>query len=201
MKRVVSFLLCFVICFYFVGCKSVQKQNEEAREALMEVFNKERSFLIKNEYTGKTTEESLEKYRFPTEYSAVNAFVPDGYTFVDFDGDGIEEMMIISAELKFFLVLRYEETAIRGYIIERISIQTVKTDGTFSFWQYTDMDYNTVCKVSFDGEDHNISYLALINGEKDEYLLNDKPEQREKIEEYISDWEKNTTRSEWTFDR
>ena len=203
MKKVLSILLCAVLCLSFTACKSVKKQNEEAKSALMSVWNKESSFSIKNSYTEKTTEESFEKYRFPTVSSAYNAFVPWGYLFTDFDGDGIEEMLVVSAELKFFIILRYDAEAVRGYMLDRINLQSVKTDGTFSFGPFAgqDYDYKTVCRVSFEGDGYKLSYLALINDAKGEYLLNDKSAKKKEIEKYISEWDKNTTKVEWFFNK
>ena len=187
--------MCLVLCLSFVGCNNTEKQNEEAKETLQRVLEKEHSFTYKCLVFDKVTEESLEKFSFPTESNAINAFVPQGYTYIDFDSDGIEELLIVDVTLKYFLILRYDDKNVNGYILENINLQDVKTDGSFSIVRYN--SYTTISKVSFDGYDCEVTNIAYKNYSSNTYQLNEKSATKDEVEQYFDDWYENTTKISW----
>ena len=92
MKKLLAIFLCLLMCTVFSGCNNTEKKNDEAKTVLTKVLNKEENFTVHNVYVDKTTEENLEKFRYPTYSDVLNIFVPAHYTFADFDADGIEEL-------------------------------------------------------------------------------------------------------------
>lgn len=69
MKKTLAILMCFIFCFSMVGCgnDNDEKQNEQAKEVLMKVLEKEQTFTAKTSViSDKTTEQTLEKYHFQT---------------------------------------------------------------------------------------------------------------------------------------
>ncbi len=195
MKKLIAIFMCLVLCLSFVGCNNIEKQNDEAKEVLQRVLEKEQSFTYKCLVFDKVTEESLEKFSFPTETNAINAFVPQGYAYVDFDSDGIEELLIVDATLRFFLILRYDNENVNGYILENISLQEIKTDGSFLTVRYN--GYTAVSRVSFDGLDCAVTNLAYKDDSANTYQLNQKSATRDEVEKYFDDWNENTAKISW----
>ena len=195
MKKILMVLLCFVISLSFVGCKNTEKQNNEARELLQKVLEKEQSFTFKSLVFDKVTEESLEKFSFPTEVSAINRFAPLGYSYIDFDSDGIEELLIVDVELQFFLILKYDDGNVNGYILDDMSLQGIKTDGSFLTVRYD--SYTAISRVSFEGLNCEVSYLAYKGDSTNTYQLKGKPATKEEVESYFDEWNENTTKISW----
>ena len=196
MKKLVMIFTCLVLCLSFGSCNNTEKQNEEARECLNRVLGKEQSFSYKCLVSDKITEESLEKFNFKTEYSALNSFVPQAYTYIDFDSDGIDELLIVDMKLKYFLILRYDDKIVNGYILENISLQDIKTDGSFLTVRYNSCA--TINKVSFDGLDYEVINLAYKDDSENTYQLNQESAAKDEVEKYFDDWNENTTKISWT---
>ena len=195
MKKILAIFLCLTMCFGFIGCSNTEKINDEAKTVLTKVLNKEENFTVHNVYVDKTTEENLEKFRYPTYSNALNIFVPAHYTFADFDADGIEELLIIDAYLSDFLFLRYDNGKVYGYVHKKISIQDVKTDGSFMTFDYD--GYKAISRISFSGSSYKITNRAYLDDSENKYLLEEKPVQKSEVEEYFENWNKNTTKVSW----
>ncbi len=195
MKKIIAIFLCFVFCLGFSGCNNTEKKNDEAKAVLTKVLNKKESFTVHNVYVDKTTEENLEKFRYPTYSNELNIFVPAHYTFADFDADGIEELLIIDAHLSDFLFLRYDDGKVYGYVHKKISIQDVKTDGSFMTFDYD--GYKAISRISFYGSSYEITNQAYLDDLENKYLLDGKSAQKSEVEEYFENWSKNTTKVSW----
>lgn len=197
MKRILAGLMCMIFCFGLVGCdkETIEERNNEAKTVLTSVLNKEKSFTVRNPYIDKTTEETLEKFRFPTYSNALNVFVPGWYTFVDFDADGIEELLIVEAGLTDFLFLRYDGDEVYGYVLKRISIQDVKTDGSFLTFDYD--GFNAISRISFSEDSYEITYKAYKDDSEGTYLLDGQSISQEDVEKVFDDWNQNTTKVTW----
>ncbi len=204
MKKILSFILSVVICFGVVGCnkensaeQSVEERNIETRAILTAVLNKEKSFIVHNHYINITSEETLEKFRYPTFGSASNIFSPEGYMFVDFDADGIDELLIVDAEIKDFLFLHCEGDEVYGCVHRNISLGGIKTDGSFRIDNLYFEGYEAICNISFDEETSVITNKAYRDEEEGIYLLDEKDAPKEDVEKYFEDWDKNTTSVSW----
>lgn len=191
--------------FSFVGCNNTEKQNSEAKELLQKVLDKEQNFSYKCLVFDKVTEESLKEFRFHTEYSALNSFVSQAYTYIDFDSDGIEELLIVDTELQFFLILRYDGEKVVGYIVDdNIDLQNVKTNGTFLTVSYIFDDDSKiigkefyVSEVEFNGLDCQVNTLASQNHEDNIYKIGEQSATEDEVEKYFEDWDKTTTKISW----
>lgn len=194
MKKILAVFLCIIMCLGFIGCNNTGKNNE-AKSVLTKVLNNEENFTVHNVYINKTTEENLEKFRYPTYSNALNIFVPAYYTFADFDSDGIEELLIIDSLISDFLFLKYDDGKVYGYVHKKISIQDVKTDGSFMTFDYN--GYKAISRISFSGSSYEITNQAYFDDSKNEYLLDDKSAQKKEVEEYFNSWNNNTTKVSW----
>ena len=212
MKKLIAILLCIAICLSFVGCQKPGKQEEKPtekqtekpletptenpREVLEKVLNKEASFTFKSLVFDEVTEENLEKFRFVTEYSVHNAFLPVIYSYVDFDSDGVEELLVAEMGLHFYLILRYDNGKVNGYILERLSAQEIKTDGSFVVSWHKGPE--SVNRVQFDGLECELTELACKDETENIYTLKGKTATKETVESYIADWKSNGTKISWT---
>ena len=192
----IAFFMCVVLCFSIVGCRSNENQNTVAKEALQRVLDGDESFNYKCLVFDEVREESLKSFRFHTESNALNPFSPKAYAYVDFDADGIEELLILDATLSFFLILRYDNENVNGYILEHIDLQNVKTDGSFLTIRYN--SYTAISRVSFEELDCVVTNLAYKNDSTNIYQLNEKSATKDEVEKYFDDWDENTTKISWT---
>ena len=195
MKKSIAIFLSLVMCLAFGGCSTVEKNNDQVKTVLTKVLNQEENFTIHNAYVDKTTEQNLEKFRYPTYSNALNIFVPAHYTFTDFDADGIEELLILDAYLSDFLFLRYDDGKVYGYVHKKISIQDIKTDG--SFMTFGNDGYKAVSRISFSGISYEIKNIAYLDDAQNTYLLEDKSVPKNEVEEYFENWNNNTTKVSW----
>lgn len=205
MKKLASLFLCFAILFSFVGCNTIEKQNEVAKEYLNKVLEKEQSFTYKCLVFDKVTDENLQKFVFNTESSALISFDPLSYTYLDFDHDGVEELFVVDARLSYFLILKYDGEKVVGYMMaDNVDLQHIKTNGTFLKISYVfDDDFKiigknfSVCEVEFDGLDHRVNTLASQNQKEDIYKIGEQSATKDEVEAYIDNWKNNNTQIEW----
>jgi|GEM_PF-1594535 len=196
MKKAFVFFLCLVMCLAFCGCDHAEKNNDEAKAMLTKVLNKEESFTVHNIYIDKTTEENLEKFRYPTYSNALNIFAPAHYTFADFDADGVEELLIIDSTLSDFLFLRYNDGKVYGYVHRWISAQDVKTDGSFMTFDHN--GYKAISRIAFSGSSYQITNQAYWDDSQSEYYIGETAVQKNEVEEYFENWRQKTTTVSWT---
>ena len=205
MKKLIAISICFVLFFTFVGCSNVEQQNEVAKAAFQEVLENKRNFSYKCLVFDKVTDESLKKFNFKTIDNAFNSFDPQGYAYLDFDQDGVDEMLIYDTGLSDFLILKYDGEKVNGYILnDNIDFKNVKKNGTFLTVTYNfDENYKIignnyyVCEVEFDGLDYSINKLTFQNQGDNIYKIDNKNSTKDEVEAYIENWKNNTTQVEW----
>lgn len=213
MKKLIALLLCLVICLSFAGCQKPETQGEKPtkqtekpaeptenpREALEKVLNKEANFTYKCLVFGKVTEENLEKFMFATEGSAINPFVPWGYTYVDLDSDGVDELVIYPLSLTYCLILRYGGERVYGYLVPQRSFVNLRTDGTFLVSGGAGI--NSISSMSFLDTYQDTSFVIEDIAYKDDmdgvYFLNGKASDKETVEAYFENWDATTTNVSW----
>lgn len=205
MKKAIAVLLCVVILLLLAGCQPAARQNAEARAVLSEVLEGKHDFAFKNMVYGNVTNETLEKFSFMTYYSIKEVFLPFAYMYVDFDGDGIDELLVVDGNIQHFLFLRYDSGSVTGYVLNSISVQDIKTDGTFLMsWMNTDDDYKmigtrtAICRVKFNGLDCEAEQLAYEDALTDTYQVNGKSVSKSEAQAHFDEWKANTVKSEWT---
>lgn len=191
MKKLLAIFLCLVICYSFTGCNNNTKiKNDEARTALEKVLNFEETFNLKNPLYDRVSKENLRQFHFPSIYNALNWYTPRWYSYIDFNDDGIDELLVLDLSTQYSLILRYDNGEVKGNVFKEIDIKTYKTDGTFSLCYPSTV--KTVSRVIFDGYDCQITHLAYIKDTEKDYKLNGKTDNKKKVEEYIKNWEENT---------
>jgi len=190
MKKLFAAILCVVLCFTFCGCSKTEKKNEEAREALLKVLNKEQNFTVKSLVFDRTSEENLSKFFYNSVHSAMNAFSSEIYAFVDFDSDGVEELMVTGIGDRCSLILRYDDGVVYGYLLECVSFEHIGTDGSFLIKRYE--QHSALTRISFDGVSFSTKSLAYADEEADIYQFDYKDAPKEEVMEYIANWDKNT---------
>ena len=162
-------------------------------------MNKEQSFTFKSLVFDEVTEENLERFSFATEGSAINPFLPQGYTCVDLDSDGIDELVIFSLKLDFCLILRYGGERVYGYLVPQRSFVELKTDGTFMI--SSGAGINSISSMSFQDTYQDSSFVIEDMAHKDDmngvYLLDGKAAEKEKVEEYFENWKRDSRGVSW----
>ncbi len=201
-KNVFVILLSIAICFAFLGCGArVEKQNAEARAILTKVINKETGFILHNSYIGKATETTFEKCYYPTMSDALNIFTPLGYIFSDFDGDGIDELLVMGFDMYHFLFMKYDGEKVHAYDYKKISAEDVGADGSFITMLSFSDNRKAISRVSFGDNTMNVTYEAYCDENDGEYKLNGKDADKETVEEYFEDWYDSSEKLSWTYTR
>lgn len=115
---------------------------------------------------------------------------------MDCDTDNIDELVILDARLYCYLVLRYDGEKVYGYNYAGIGdIKKFKANGTFEPKQ-KDGEYKIAC-LNFNGYDFKIVEKAYMNKSENKYLINGKTEDKNTVEKYFDDWNKNTPNVDW----
>lgn len=199
MKRILAIFLSFTLCFCLVGCgkDNIKEQNDQVKEILMKVLEKEQTFTAKTSViSDKTTEQTLEKYHFQTNDNAYYTFVPAYYVYVDCDADDIDELVILDARLYCYLVLRYDTGKVYGYNYAGIGdVKKFKTDGSFE--PKLKNGEQKIAFLKFDGYDFEIVEKAYINNNESEYFIGGKVEDKNTVEKYFDNWHENTPNVDW----
>lgn len=196
MKQWIVLSLCLVMCIALVGCHTTDRQNDEAREVLQRVLEKEQTFTSKTSMVSDAiTEQTLDQYHFQTPANAYYAFVPAQYAFVDMDNDHIDELVIFDAKMTYYLVLRYDNKKVYGYHIGARSLVDLRTDG--SFMTSSAAGINSIGTMSFDGSEYQVMDKAVSNDNIKEYFIDSVKTDQETAKKYFDDWDKNTTPISW----
>ena len=196
MKKLIAIFMCLAMCVSFVGCNNTEKQNDEAKETLQRVLEKEQTFTAKTiVFSDKTTEQTLEKYHFQTIDNAYYSFVPEQYAFVDMDNDNIDELVILDVKITYYLVLHYENEKVYGYNIGARSLIDLRTDG--SFLTSSGAGINSIGNMCFDGIECKVINKALANDNDQEYFIDGEKIDQETSKKYFDDWNENTTKISW----
>lgn len=196
MKKLMVIFMCLVMCVSFVGCNNTEKQNDEAKETLQRVLEKEQTFTAKTiVFSDKTTEQTLEKYHFQTIDNAYYSFVPEQYAFVDMDNDNIDELVILDVKITYYLVLHYENEKVYGYNIGARSLIDLRTDG--SFMTSSAGGISSIGNMCFDGSECKVINKALANDYDQEYFIDGKKTDQKTSKKYFDDWNENTSKISW----
>ena len=199
MKRFLAVLVCLIVSFSFTGCttENTKEQNEQSKEILIKVLEKQQTFIAKTSViSDKTIEQTLEKYHFQTVDNAYYSFVPERYTFVDIDNDNIDELVILDARLYCYLILRYDGKKVCGYNYAGIGdIKKFKANGSFEP-KHKDGEQK-IAFLKFDEYDFEIVEKAYMNKNEKKYLINGKTEDEETVEKYFDNWNENIPNADW----
>lgn len=195
-------LLCIALAALLLcatACNAIPTPESSApsppQEALTRVLNSEQSFAVKAWSDGKQEQKNLNNFTFGTDYAALNVFVPAQYSFVDMDGDGVCELVVLSAKMDFFLILRYNGGQVTGYMVPYRGLMDLRTDGRF--WSSGGAALSVIGRMSFDGPDYTVTELAYRDQYEGEYRLDGVASDKTTVEAYYTAWE-SVPEVEWT---
>jgi hypothetical protein len=200
MKKIFSIFLLIVICFTFAGCNenASTSKNEDVKDVLMDVLEKEKPFIAKTSaVSDETSEQLLDKYHFSTIDNAYYSFNPAYYTFVDCDTNGIDEMIVLDVNLSCCLILRYEGQKVYGYNYTHIGdVKKVKTNGSFE--PKLKSGERKIARFKFSDTEIEIVEDAYMNENANKYFLNEKANDKQIVKKHFDDWDTTTIATEWT---
>ncbi len=184
MKKILSVFLACIMIFSFSACSS---ENKDAQSLLSTVLNSEKTFiaedgtavLLKNYFVGNG-----ERLANPTQF-----------VFVDFDDDNIEEMVINISDLGYFLVLRVDEAGVYGYEFSARTLNSLKTDGSFSGSNGAASTF--YCRLSFENNKPIVIDEAVADSDAGHFELNGEKASPEEMAEFAQKWHRKKD-VEWT---
>ncbi len=182
MKKFISFMLLVVLSVYLCACSDVTENNNLHDEQMMAVLNSEIRFvsedgekvLLKDFVWG--SDENTEFFATPSEYS-----------FVDFDNDGVEELVVdITPNQVYYMIFHKNNDNIYGFLIGRRALQSIKEDG--SFVQTGGAFTNYYCRMEFEGESYKIVNTAIKDEIAGIYEIDGNKSTIDAVNKYIDNW-------------
>lgn len=174
MKKLISVLLVLLIIFSVSAC-----EKDVSNTDLMSILKNEQQFITEN---GEKV--YLKDYKYAEDYYAT----PSGYASVDFDSDGIDELVVdVSLNGGIYLVFHNDGSNIYGFQFFAREMQNIKVDG--SFRQSGGALSNYYTRITFDGDDYEIINVAVCDEYISKYEFDGKECSREEINEYIENWQ------------
>lgn len=174
MKKLISVLFVLLIIFSASAC-----EKDSSNIDLMSILKNEQKFIAEN-----GEEVYLKDYKYAEEYYAT----PSRYALVDFDGDGINELVVdISLNGGIYLVFHNDGSNIYGFQFFSKELQNIKVDGSFSQSGAAVSNYYT--RITFDGDDYEITNVAVCDEYISKYEIDGKECSIEEIDEYIENWQ------------
>ena len=204
MKKIASVILIAVLCTVMLfGCRDIGEskqsssslslnQNVSSPNAiqakkyhtlLLNVMDNEKTFIAEN-----GSETLFRNYKIPNATEDI-AIEVDEYTFIDLDGDNIDELAIkCTTDYGLYIILHLDKNTdnIYGYSLGLRSFIDVKTDGTFM--QSSGADINSINKMSFDKTNLKIRALAVNNRSEKIYQIDNGSVTKLEVQKYFERW-------------
>lgn len=115
---------------------------------------------------------------------------PSKYALVDFNSDGVDELVIDIAPSGMYIVIHEYDGNFYGFMFGIRSLHAIKTDGTFigsggvGITYYSSLGFNEgSCYVIDNATDNDTDGIHMLNG---------KESTADEVDEYVSDWNKKT---------
>lgn len=163
------------------------KDETEVKEELLSVLDNRTSF-INEEGEGASIKDKVG-------YNKTIDLIPQKYTFVDMDRDGMDELVVhVSPYNDRCLILRYSNEDIYGYIVNIRSMIEVKKDGTCLQSSGAAVQY--IARISFDENAYEWLIEAVEDNSRGIYQINGENVTPENAEDYFQKWE-NKSDVEW----
>ena len=147
--------------------------NEEVKQILLQILYNEQKFT--------DTEGNLTYLKDYNPMDDSNFVKVEQFCFVDFDGDGIEELLdLTKSQNGFYILFHYDKGTIQAYPLSIREIYNPKTDGSFyASGGATTYGYHT---IKFNGAE--IESKVLASRADDLYHIEDKIVSKEEFEEF-----------------
>lgn len=166
----------------FVSCNKDSLDTVSSDARLLSVLENEITFLTED---GNNI--YLKEFVYGSDGVGEYYAAPQEYTFIDFDGDGANELVVdISLAHTFYMIFYENNDIVYGFLINRRSLQSIKKDG--SFVQTGAADVNYYCKLEFDKNTYRVINTAIKDEKNGIYEINGKKCALESVNEYIEDW-------------
>ena len=166
MKKIFVSLLFLLI---LTGCSSKTKDEEVKLVPYKEIVNNELKIVNMDK-----EEIYLSEYKL----SSDKDFLIEGYTYVDFENDGVEELVIKTNLNNVYLIFHYDTANI---YVHEVEFNELKKDGKFLV-KYDDEYY--IYSITFNGTTYELNQIARYNDHLGIYKLENKDVTKEKIKSY-----------------
>ena len=189
MRKIVQFI---VVCSLFVAFSSCGTDSKyvSCDERLLSVLKSRETFIAEN-----NNETYLDEFVYGNDDERKYYAQPQKYSFVDFDNDGINELVVdITTNRTYFMVFHIYEGNVYGFLFGCRSMQLVKKDGTFE--QTGSADTNYYCKMQFAEGRYSIINIAVSDSVEGVYEINGEICSQESVDAYIKNW-KNRKNADW----
>ncbi len=156
-------------------------ENIELPEPLSAVLNSEKPFVDENGGTNY-----LKDYKFsPTQTTAT---VLEKYTLVDFDRDGVEELVVYTPPYGGnYLVFHIQGNQVCGFVFGVRELTSLKTDG--SFCQSGGAALHRYATLRFKGSGYILQETVYVDDMKQEYTVNGEPISAERADALVREFE------------
>lgn len=174
MKKLISILLVLITIFSVSACG-----KDTSNTDLMLILENKQQFT-----TEDGEEVYLKDYKYGEEYYAT----PNKYTSVDFDGDGVNELVVdISVNGGIYLVFHSDSAKTYGFLFYARELQCIKTDG--SFMQSGGATVVCYCSMTFSGDTYEITETAVSDDYTGKLEIDGKECSVEEITAYAKNWQ------------
>lgn len=185
MKKVIN-LLCLIILLLMIGCTSNKIDDQisnpstenDKNKVLIAVLNNDKTFI---------DEDGKAKYLFDYSINETINAVPHEYTFVDFDGDDQDELVVnVSSDFGIYLIFNFNGMDVFSHQVDARSLISLKTDGSFMISGGAGI--NHYCRSIFEGSDRHVWPECVKDSTSGEFLIDGENVSTEEINEFINDW-------------
>ena len=174
MKKLISVLLILIIIFSVSACEKNTSNTD-----LMLILENKQQFI-----TEAGEKVYIKDYKYGEEYYATL----NKYTSVDFDDDGIDELVVdISVNGGIYLVLHSDSSKVYGFLFSARELQSLKTDG--SFMQSGGAIAICYCSMTFGEGTYEITEIAVSDSYTGRLEIDGKECSVEEINEYAKNWQ------------
>ncbi|MGN0493438.1 MAG: hypothetical protein ACI4F7_07300 [Acutalibacteraceae bacterium] len=183
-KVAVVLSVLLILMGVFAGCNS----KASSEDILLSVLNSETDFIDENGNSVKLKDYKLDG----TELTAV----PEKYAFVDFDGDGANELAVhVTPDYGAYIVLHLYGGRVYGFEFNEREMIDLKQDGTFV--QSSGAGFNGIAEIKFNGDKYVLTETAFADDYEGVYRLEGKPsDSKETQKVFDSQYKKSSVK--WT---
>lgn len=175
---IITFALLIIVIGVIIWKLNNITPNSNEKRLLLNVMNNKQTFIDKD------NKETLLKNFITAENQTAKV---KEYAFVDFDNDGIEELVIYTtSNYGACVILHYEEGKVYGYMIETNSLENLKADGSFTGSNGENSTY--YLRMIFDKNNYSINAEATYDKVNKIYRIDNEEVSLEEITEYIEKW-------------
>ena len=187
MKAYISFVISTILLIMSGIIADISNMPDKNDNILMDVLNNKRCFISESGQSMFLKDYMSNGYDngVPFETEVID------YTFVDFDADSRNEIVAyIKTDPRpnyvWTIVLHYDGQDVWGFGFGVRELHDLKTDG--SFISTAGAGTHFYCRLSFENNQRNVSYIAIKDDMEKIYEINGETCTVEEVDKYISEW-------------